>query len=89
PKKGEDVAAEDDGNTTLAPLIKKKRAARGGTRRSLLQGGSAKNASTGGDGVTQEDVGVSAASVEVHRPDCCSKAKKSKVSPPTFWDMDF
>ncbi|MCI78459.1 hypothetical protein A2U01_0099729, partial [Trifolium medium] len=53
PKKGEDVAAKDEGNTTLAPLTKKKRATRGGTGRSLLQGGSAKNASAGGDGVAQ------------------------------------
>ncbi|MCI50643.1 hypothetical protein A2U01_0071887, partial [Trifolium medium] len=47
PKKGEDVASEDDGNTTLAPLTKKKRASRGGTGRPLLQGGSAKTTSAG------------------------------------------
>ncbi|MCI87903.1 hypothetical protein A2U01_0109188, partial [Trifolium medium] len=46
-------------------------------------------ASAGGDGVTQEDVEVSAASVEVPRPVCCSKAKKGKVLPPTLWDVDF
>ncbi|MCI88493.1 hypothetical protein A2U01_0109780, partial [Trifolium medium] len=40
PKKGEDVAAEGEGDTTLAPLTKKKRATRGGTGRPLLQGGS-------------------------------------------------
>ncbi|MCI75231.1 hypothetical protein A2U01_0096499, partial [Trifolium medium] len=32
---------------------------------------------------------VSAANVEVPRPVCCPKAKKGKVSSPTFWDMDF
>ncbi|MCI87885.1 hypothetical protein A2U01_0109170, partial [Trifolium medium] len=41
------------------------------------------------DGVAQEDVGTSAVSIEVPRPVCCSKDKKSKASPPTFWDMDF
>ncbi|MCI88667.1 hypothetical protein A2U01_0109954, partial [Trifolium medium] len=60
PKKGEDVAAEGDGNTTLVPLIRKKRATRGGAGRSLPQGGHAKNASAGGDGVAQEDGEVSA-----------------------------
>ncbi|MCI67172.1 hypothetical protein A2U01_0088430, partial [Trifolium medium] len=83
----DDVAAEDDGNTTLAPLTKKKRATRGGTGRPLLQGGSAKNTAAGGDGVAQEDTVVSAASFDVPRPVCCSNAKKSKVSPPTFWDV--
>ncbi|MCI69698.1 hypothetical protein A2U01_0090961, partial [Trifolium medium] len=55
----------------------------------LLQGGSTKNLSTGGDVVAQADIKVSAAGIEVPRPVCCPKAKKGKVSPPTFWDMDF
>ncbi|MCI80490.1 hypothetical protein A2U01_0101761, partial [Trifolium medium] len=42
-----------------------------------------------GDWVVQEDVGTSAVNIEVPRPVCCPKAKKGKVSPPTFWDMDF
>ncbi|MCI78227.1 hypothetical protein A2U01_0099497, partial [Trifolium medium] len=37
PKKGEDVAAEGDEDTTLVPLVRKKRATRGGAGRSLLQ----------------------------------------------------
>ncbi|MCI89048.1 hypothetical protein A2U01_0110336, partial [Trifolium medium] len=61
----------------------------GGTGRPLLQGGSAKTTSAGGGGVAQEDTVVSAASVEIPRPVCCSNAKKSKVSPPNFWDVDF
>ncbi|MCI82468.1 hypothetical protein A2U01_0103742, partial [Trifolium medium] len=36
PKKGEDVAAEGDGNTALALPTKKKRATRGSTGRPLL-----------------------------------------------------
>ncbi|MCI49435.1 hypothetical protein A2U01_0070679, partial [Trifolium medium] len=59
------------------------------TGRPLLQGGNAKNASAGGDGVAQEGVEVSAVNIEVLRPVCCTKAKKGKVLPPTFWDMDF
>ncbi|MCI48993.1 hypothetical protein A2U01_0070236, partial [Trifolium medium] len=59
------------------------------TGRALLQGGSTKNLSTGGDGVAQEYVEVFPASVEVPRPVCCLKAKKGKVSPPSFWDMGF
>ncbi|MCI64666.1 hypothetical protein A2U01_0085924, partial [Trifolium medium] len=78
PKKGKDVAAEGDETTALAPPTKKKRATRSGTGRALLQGGSAKNISTGGDGVAQEDAEMSAANVEVPRPVCCSKAKKGK-----------
>ncbi|MCI66285.1 hypothetical protein A2U01_0087543, partial [Trifolium medium] len=76
PKIGEDVAAEGDGNTALVPPPKKKRATRGNAGRLLLQGGSAENTSTGGDGVAQEDAKGSAANVEVPRPVCCSKAKK-------------
>ncbi|MCI76269.1 hypothetical protein A2U01_0097538, partial [Trifolium medium] len=60
PKKGEYVAAEGEGDTTLVPLTKKKRATRGGTGRPLLQGGSTKNTSAGGGGVAQEDAEVSA-----------------------------
>ncbi|MCI74126.1 hypothetical protein A2U01_0095390, partial [Trifolium medium] len=67
----------------------KKRATRGGAGRSLPQGGNAKNTSAGGDGVAQEDAEVSATNVEFPRPVCCPGAKKGKVSPPTFWDMDF
>ncbi|MCI72201.1 hypothetical protein A2U01_0093464, partial [Trifolium medium] len=51
PKKGEDVAAEGDETNTLAPPTKKKRMTRSSTERALLQGGSTKNLSTGGDGV--------------------------------------
>ncbi|MCI35591.1 hypothetical protein A2U01_0056812, partial [Trifolium medium] len=89
PKKGEGVAAEGDGNTALAPPTKKKRATRGSTGRPLLQGGSAKNTSGGGDGVAQKDAEVVADNVQVPRPFCCPKSKKSKVSPPSFWDVDF
>ncbi|MCI97043.1 hypothetical protein A2U01_0118343, partial [Trifolium medium] len=66
-------------------LTKKKRATRGGTGRPLLQGGNAKGTSAGGGGVAQEDTEASASNVAIPRPVCCSKAKKSKVSPPTFW----
>ncbi|MCI96333.1 hypothetical protein A2U01_0117633, partial [Trifolium medium] len=62
---------------------KKKRATRSNTGRALLQGGSAQNLSAG------SDAEVSAENIEVPRPVCCKKAKKGKVSPPTFWDMDF
>ncbi|MCI49358.1 hypothetical protein A2U01_0070602, partial [Trifolium medium] len=55
----------------------------------LLQGGSTKNLSTGGDGVAQEDSEVAAENVGVPRLVHCNKAKKDKVSPPSFWDMDF
>ncbi|MCI81748.1 hypothetical protein A2U01_0103022, partial [Trifolium medium] len=51
PKKGEDVAAEGEVDTTVAPLSKKKRATRGGTGRPLLQGGNTKSTSAGGGGV--------------------------------------
>ncbi|MCI41264.1 hypothetical protein A2U01_0062497, partial [Trifolium medium] len=88
PKKGDDVVAEGDGVNTLAPLTKKKRATRSSAGRPLLQGGNTKNLSSGGDVVAQEDTEVSAANVKVPRPVCCPKAKKGKVSPPTFWDMD-
>ncbi|MCI87235.1 hypothetical protein A2U01_0108517, partial [Trifolium medium] len=30
-----------------------------------------------------------AENIDVPRPVCCKKAKKGKVSPPSFWDMDF
>ncbi|MCI56148.1 hypothetical protein A2U01_0077399, partial [Trifolium medium] len=32
---------------------------------------------------------VVAENLEVPRPVCCKKSKKSKVSPPSFWDADF
>ncbi|MCI93740.1 hypothetical protein A2U01_0115038, partial [Trifolium medium] len=67
----------------------KKRGTRSSTGRPLLQGGSAKNISAGGDGIAQEDVEVPAVNIEVPRPVRCSKAKKGKVSPPSFWNMDF
>ncbi|MCI39829.1 hypothetical protein A2U01_0061061, partial [Trifolium medium] len=89
PKKGDGVAAEGDRINTLALPTKKKRATRSSTGRSLLQGESTKNLSTGGDEVAQEAVEVSAASTEVPRPVCCPKAKKGKVSPLSFWDVDF
>ncbi|MCI70535.1 hypothetical protein A2U01_0091798, partial [Trifolium medium] len=47
------------------------------------------NPSAGSDAVAQEDAEVSAEIIVVPRPVCCKKAKKGKVSPPTFWDMDF
>ncbi|MCI76626.1 hypothetical protein A2U01_0097896, partial [Trifolium medium] len=59
-----------------APPPKKKRATRSSTGRPLLQDGSAKNTSAGGDGVAQEDVEISAVNIKVPRPVCCSKAKK-------------
>ncbi|MCI66162.1 hypothetical protein A2U01_0087420, partial [Trifolium medium] len=52
PRKGDGVAAEGDGNTALAPPPKKKRLTRSSTGSPLLQGGDAKSASAGGDGVT-------------------------------------
>ncbi|MCI58491.1 hypothetical protein A2U01_0079746, partial [Trifolium medium] len=56
PMKGGGATAESD--TTDAPPnpTKKKRGMRSSTGRPLLQGGSAKNTSSGGDGVSQEDV---------------------------------
>ncbi|MCI49972.1 hypothetical protein A2U01_0071216, partial [Trifolium medium] len=78
PKKGEGVAAEGAGVNTLAPPSKKKRLTRSNTGRPLLQGGSAKNTSAGGDEVAPEDVEVSATNVEVPRPVCYPKAKKGK-----------
>ncbi|MCI46145.1 hypothetical protein A2U01_0067385, partial [Trifolium medium] len=89
PKKGEGVAAEGDEVNTLVPPPKKKRATRSSTGRPLLPGGSAKNTSSGGDGVAQEDVEISVVNIEVSWPVCCPKAKKGTVLPPTFWDMDF
>ncbi|MCI49203.1 hypothetical protein A2U01_0070446, partial [Trifolium medium] len=68
---------------------KKKRLTRSSTGRPLLQGGSVKDTFAGGNGVAQEDVEASAVTIEVPRPICCPKAKKGKVLPPTFWDMDF
>ncbi|MCI78527.1 hypothetical protein A2U01_0099797, partial [Trifolium medium] len=65
------------------------RGTRSNTGRALLQGGSVQNPSAGSDAVAQEDAEVSAENIEVPRSVCCKKAKKGKVSPPTFWDMDF
>ncbi|MCI78629.1 hypothetical protein A2U01_0099900, partial [Trifolium medium] len=73
----------------LAPPTKKKRATRSSTGRALLQGGSTKNLSAGDDGVAQEDVEVSTTNMEIPRSVCCPKAKKGKVSPPSFWDIGF
>ncbi|MCI52815.1 hypothetical protein A2U01_0074061, partial [Trifolium medium] len=89
PKKGGGTTAESDATDAPSNLIKKKRATRSHTGRALLQGGSAQNLTAGSDVVAQEDVEVPAVNIEVPRPVCCSKAMKSKVSPPTFWDMDF
>ncbi|MCI60511.1 hypothetical protein A2U01_0081767, partial [Trifolium medium] len=44
------------------------------------------NLTAGGDAVAQELTEVVAENLEVPRPVCC---KKSKVSPPSFWDADF
>ncbi|MCI35739.1 hypothetical protein A2U01_0056960, partial [Trifolium medium] len=73
PKKGGDVAAEGDETSTLAPPTKKKRATRSNTGRALLQGGSTKNPSAGGDAVAQEDTEVVADNVQAPRPFCCPK----------------
>ncbi|MCI56453.1 hypothetical protein A2U01_0077704, partial [Trifolium medium] len=78
-----------DGINTLAPPTKKKRLTRSSAGRPLLQGGSAKDTSTGGDGVAQEGIEASAVTTEVPLPVCCPRAKKGKVLPPTFWDVDF
>ncbi|MCI87490.1 hypothetical protein A2U01_0108774, partial [Trifolium medium] len=43
----------------------------------------------GNDVVAQEDAEVVADNVQVPRPFCCPKSKKGKVSPPSFWDVDF
>ncbi|MCI86375.1 hypothetical protein A2U01_0107656, partial [Trifolium medium] len=54
PGKWECVVAEVDGINTLAPPTKNKRLTRSSTGRPLLQGGSDKNTSAGGDEVAQE-----------------------------------
>ncbi|MCI81570.1 hypothetical protein A2U01_0102844, partial [Trifolium medium] len=43
----------------------------------------------GSDVVAQEDTEVVADNLQAPRPFCCKKAKKDKVSPPSFWDVDF
>ncbi|MCI94454.1 hypothetical protein A2U01_0115752, partial [Trifolium medium] len=65
------------------------RATRSSTGRSLLQGGSTQNLADGSDVVAQELTEVVAENLEVPRSVCCKKSKKSKVSPPSFWDADF
>ncbi|MCI70060.1 hypothetical protein A2U01_0091323, partial [Trifolium medium] len=50
PRKGEVVAAEGDGINIFAPPTKKKRLTRSSIGCPLLQGGSAKDTSAGGDG---------------------------------------
>ncbi|MCI81406.1 hypothetical protein A2U01_0102679, partial [Trifolium medium] len=62
---------------------------RSNTGRVLLQGGSAQNLTAGDDVVAQEDAEVVADNVQAPRPFCCPKSKKSKVPPPSFWDVDF
>ncbi|MCI38097.1 hypothetical protein A2U01_0059325, partial [Trifolium medium] len=89
PKKGGGSIAEGDPLEALPGPARKKRATRSNTGRALLQGGSAQNPSVGSDAVAQEDAGVFAENIKVPRPVCCKKAKKGKVSPPSFWDMDF
>ncbi|MCI37554.1 hypothetical protein A2U01_0058778, partial [Trifolium medium] len=89
PKKGEDATADGDETNALIPPTKRKRATRSNTGRAFLQGGSAKNLSAGNDVVAEEDAEVVAENIDVPRPVCCKKAKKGKVSPPSFWDMDF
>ncbi|MCI26742.1 hypothetical protein A2U01_0047939, partial [Trifolium medium] len=88
-KKGEDATAGGDDTNALVHPTKKKRMTRSNTGCSLLQGGSTQNLAAGDDVVAQEDAEVVAENIEVPRPVCCKKAKKGKVSPPSFWDMNF
>ncbi|MCI72140.1 hypothetical protein A2U01_0093403, partial [Trifolium medium] len=39
--------------------------------------------------MAQELTEVVAENLQVPRPICCKKGKKSKVPPPSFWDADF
>ncbi|MCI65704.1 hypothetical protein A2U01_0086962, partial [Trifolium medium] len=59
------------------------------TGRSLLQGGSTQNLTAGDAVVAQETTEVVAENLQIPRPVCCKKSKKGKVSPPSFWDVDF
>ncbi|MCI66642.1 hypothetical protein A2U01_0087900, partial [Trifolium medium] len=77
PKKGEDATAEGDATDALLSPAKKKRATRSSTGRSLLQGRSTQNLTAGGDAVAQELTKVVAENLEVPRPVCCKKSKKS------------
>ncbi|MCI76392.1 hypothetical protein A2U01_0097662, partial [Trifolium medium] len=55
--------------------------------RSLLhQGGNNQNLAVGGDTVAQELTEVVAEKFQVPPPVCCKKSRKSKISPPSFWD---
>ncbi|MCI42731.1 hypothetical protein A2U01_0063968, partial [Trifolium medium] len=89
PKKGEDATAEGDSIDAFVNPAKKKRATRSNTGRSLLQGGSTQNLPARSDAVAQEDAEVVADNLQAPRPFCCKKSKKDKVSPPSFWDVDF
>ncbi|MCI88175.1 hypothetical protein A2U01_0109461, partial [Trifolium medium] len=55
----------------------------------LLQGGSTQNLTAGDAAVAQESSEVIAENLQVPRPVCCKKSKKSKATPPSFWDVDF
>ncbi|MCI70259.1 hypothetical protein A2U01_0091522, partial [Trifolium medium] len=68
---------------------KKKRATRSNIGRALLQGGNAQNLSAGNDVVAHEDAEVVADNLQAPRPFCCTKSMKGKISPPSFWDVDF
>ncbi|MCI43604.1 hypothetical protein A2U01_0064842, partial [Trifolium medium] len=83
------ATAEGDSTDALPNPAKKKRATRNTTGRSLLQGGSTQNLTAGGDAVAEELTEVVAENLQAPRPFCCKKSKKSKVSPPSFWDADF
>ncbi|MCI49339.1 hypothetical protein A2U01_0070583, partial [Trifolium medium] len=89
PKKGEVATADGDETDASVHPVKKKRATRSNTGCSLLQGGSTQNLAVGGDAIIQESTEVVAENIEVPRPVCCKKSKKGKVSPPSFWDVDF
>ncbi|MCI56869.1 hypothetical protein A2U01_0078120, partial [Trifolium medium] len=53
------------------------------TGRSILQGGSTQNLTAGDAAVAQESTEVVAENLQIPRPVCCKKSKKSKASPPS------
>ncbi|MCI78103.1 hypothetical protein A2U01_0099373, partial [Trifolium medium] len=75
-------AAGNDATDALLGPAKKKRATMSTTGHSLLQGGSTQNLTARDDVVAQEHTEVVAENLDVPRPVCCKKSKKSKVSPP-------
>ncbi|MCI38650.1 hypothetical protein A2U01_0059878, partial [Trifolium medium] len=89
PKKGGNATTESDTTDAHPNPAKKKRATRSNPGCSLHQGGSTQNLLAGSDVVAQEDVEVVADNLQAPRPFYCTKSKKNKVSPPSFWDVDF